>query len=321
MADHFRTPLSQLLPLIHELQSSLHLPNSHPTAAHLLLVQQQNQQHAHPQAIVTFHATLDRQILPGGIALGHLWEIAGPPGVGKTQFVHQLSVNASIPKAFGGVQGRTLYIDTEGSVVTERMEQMSKALLRHLHSMQRKQQHKRNLPTHFDLAHILKGILVYRIYDLPTQMALLHSIADIVKQENEQNPSLPIRLIVIDSMAFHFRSDTAAAAGSYHHYGSLPALARQLAHVAQQYHLAVVCVNHMTTKQPSTSGSSVHPTTTTTTPSLGESWAHAVTYRIQLFQDNHNNHKLQLTKAPDRPTTQTASFRIRTEGFREPRSD
>ncbi|KAL1211754.1 putative DNA repair protein RAD51 [Cardamine amara subsp. amara] len=55
-------------------------------------------------------------ILGGGISCRDVTEIGGVPGIGKTQIGIQLSVNVQIPRQFGGgLGGKAIYIDTEGS--------------------------------------------------------------------------------------------------------------------------------------------------------------------------------------------------------------
>ena len=67
----------------------------------------------HQNHIVTYCQELD-QLLGGGIALGQVTEVCGSPGAGKTQLAMQLAVMCRLPKSFGGVEGKTLYIDAEG---------------------------------------------------------------------------------------------------------------------------------------------------------------------------------------------------------------
>ena len=47
----------------------------------------------------------------------------------------QLCVDAAIPECFGGVEGQSIYIDTEGSFVAERVAQISKATVEHCHAV------------------------------------------------------------------------------------------------------------------------------------------------------------------------------------------
>ena len=56
----------------------------------------------------------------------------GVPGVGKTQLGMQLALDVQIPTELGGVEAAALYIDTEGSLMPTRMEQMALALQRHI---------------------------------------------------------------------------------------------------------------------------------------------------------------------------------------------
>jgi hypothetical protein len=63
------------------------------------------------QKLITFCRSID-SLLGGGIALGEVTEISGNPGSGKTQLAMQLSVDARLPLAYGGVAGETCFIDT-----------------------------------------------------------------------------------------------------------------------------------------------------------------------------------------------------------------
>lgn len=45
----------------------------------------------------------------------------------------QLAVDATLPECFGGVQGQSIYIDTEGSFVAERVAQIAQATVNHCH--------------------------------------------------------------------------------------------------------------------------------------------------------------------------------------------
>ncbi|AIO01551.1 recombinase rad51, putative [Leishmania panamensis] len=79
-----------------------------------------------PTHVTTFSRQLDG-ILGGGIPVDGVTEISGPPGVGKTQLLMQLAVSCAMPVEFGGMGGACLFVDTEGSFVVERLEQMATA--------------------------------------------------------------------------------------------------------------------------------------------------------------------------------------------------
>lgn len=81
-----------------------------------------------------------------------------------------------------------------------------------------------------------------------------------------------VRLIVIDSIAFHFRQDlqeTSARARV------LSLVAQRLNQSAFTHNTAIVLTNHMTTKIDKGTSSS-------TVPALGELWFHSVTNRLIL---------------------------------------
>lgn len=64
--------------------------------------------------------------------LGKMTEVCGVAGAGKTQFCMQLAVDATIPEEFGGVGGHAVYVDTEGSLVVERLAEMAAATVQHI---------------------------------------------------------------------------------------------------------------------------------------------------------------------------------------------
>jgi DNA repair protein RadA len=55
------------------------------------------------------------ELLQGGLRSGELYEFAGEFGAGKTQLCHQLSVTVQLPEEKGGMAGKAVYIDTEGT--------------------------------------------------------------------------------------------------------------------------------------------------------------------------------------------------------------
>ncbi|XP_072983086.1 DNA repair protein RAD51 homolog 2 isoform X1 [Typha latifolia] len=61
------------------------------------------------------------EALCGGIPVGALTELVGPSGIGKTQFCLKLSLLATLPACYGGLNGRVIYIDTESKFSSRRM--------------------------------------------------------------------------------------------------------------------------------------------------------------------------------------------------------
>ena len=90
------------------------------------------------RGLVTFVRDLDELFGGDGIPLGEVTEIAGVPGIGKTQFSMQLCLNAQIPAKLNGLGGEAVYIDTEGSMMPLRLEQMAIAIQKHLLNISKK---------------------------------------------------------------------------------------------------------------------------------------------------------------------------------------
>ncbi|MEM0309217.1 MAG: helix-hairpin-helix domain-containing protein, partial [Thermofilaceae archaeon] len=65
-------------------------------------------------------------LLEGGIETRAITELIGEFGAGKTQLCHQLAVMVQLPRERGGLSGRALYIDTEGTFRPERIISMAR---------------------------------------------------------------------------------------------------------------------------------------------------------------------------------------------------
>lgn len=157
--------------------------------------------------LVTFCRSID-QLLGGGVALGEVTEIVGSPGVGKTQLCHQLSVDARLPGDYGGVGGETVYIDTEGNFSPERCFTMANALVGHVRKSVERKRRNANcslpvLPHWFEPDNIMKGIHVYRAHDETAQTATITALPDFIRQRAAIG--CPVKLVVVDSIAFHYR--------------------------------------------------------------------------------------------------------------------
>lgn len=358
------------------------------TAHDLILLYDQKHQRrrsgsAGNQFIVTFCRSIDG-LLGGGIALGQVTEIAGLPGTGKTQLALQLCVLARLPQIYGGVQGQTLYIDAEGSFIPERAWSMASALVGHVDATVARRNRKNGnedggstkgvqdsqtpvttSSPGFTTEQVMNSIQVFRVHDETALLATLYSLPHYIQEQrrkrlnketnDSQHPSqLPVKLIIIDSIAFHFRAVTPTDSNYYfQRTKTIVNLAAFLSDVASEYNVAVVAINQMTTKlgdggrraAPSSSSLS-----TKIVPALGESWAHATATRLLLSherscgerenedegdsyddddkdlankrQGGTDNRRVQhrictLVKSTNRPSG-TARFRILEIGIRDP---
>ena len=61
------------------------------------------------------------ELLGGGLRACDIYEFAGEFGTGKTQLCHQLAVTVQLPEERGGLSGKAVYIDTEGTFSPQRI--------------------------------------------------------------------------------------------------------------------------------------------------------------------------------------------------------
>ena len=120
-------------------------------------------------------------LLGGGIETQAITEFYGEYGSGKSQIAHQLCVNVQLPLEKGGLDGGALYIDTENTFRIERISQMAEHV-------------------GLDPQEAFKRIILAEAYTSDHQIFLLENADRIIKENN-------IKLIIIDSLTAHFRSE------------------------------------------------------------------------------------------------------------------
>jgi DNA repair protein RadA len=130
--------------------------------------------------LTTGCSSMDR-LLNGGIETQSLTEFYGEFGSGKSQMCHQLCVTVQLGEAQGGLNGSVLYIDTEATFRPERVMQMA---------------------PRFGLnpEDALKGVVYAEAYTSNHQTVLLENADEVIKEND-------IRLIIVDSVMSHFRSE------------------------------------------------------------------------------------------------------------------
>ncbi|CAI5723334.1 unnamed protein product [Peronospora destructor] len=195
-------------------------------------------------------------LLGGGLQRGEVTEICGGPGTGKTQLgIHACLATQYLTEGTGKA-GSAVYIDSEGSFIIERVASMAEHFLEDFCQLGLKKLTRDDL---------LQGITYYRVHDYLEQMEVLHSLPAYFRVTNE------CKLLVVDSVAFHIRhgfDDFTQRARA------LDNLATFLHGLAADFDLAVVLINHITTK------ASFNENLGQQRPALGESWAHSTENRV-----------------------------------------
>ncbi|XP_060082548.1 DNA repair protein RAD51 homolog 3-like [Ylistrum balloti] len=222
--------------------------------------------------IVTFSEQLDN-MLGGGVPLCKITEFCGAPGTGKTQICMQLAVDAQIPECLGGLEAEVIYIDTEGSFIVERLVDIVTASVEHCKHIAGGDQDSEGLRS-FTPENVLSRIHYYRCHDYIELLATIHLLPDFAKQHPK------VRLVIVDSVAFHFRHDFDDMSLRTR---LLTSTAQNLIKLATTYELAVVLTNQMTTKVRVGETSQL-------VPALGESWGHASTIRVILYWEQQTRY-------------------------------
>ncbi|XP_007259499.3 DNA repair protein RAD51 homolog 3 [Astyanax mexicanus] len=246
--------------------------------------------------VVTFCSELDA-VLGGGVPVGKTTEICGAPGVGKTQLCIQLAVDVQIPLCFGGLGGKAVYIDTEGSFVVQRVVDMAEAAVEHCTLLAEDEEQRKALEE-FTKEKILSGIFLIRCHGYVELLAEAYLLPDFLAKHPE------VRLVVIDSIAFPFRHDFDDLSQRTR---LLNGLAQKLILLATQHSAAIVLTNQMTTKVSDGQSKLI--------PALGESWGHAATQRLILHWDGVKR-MASLCKSPNQKEA-TVQYQITGQGFRD----
>ncbi|KAL7536374.1 hypothetical protein ACHAXR_010633 [Thalassiosira sp. AJA248-18] len=260
--------------------------------------------------------TLDAH-LHGGVPIGSITELVGRAGVGKTHLAQQLCVLAA--KQDGGA----VFIDAEKKLSLIRLREIAfeRFLSDQNTSVGQHQHHAHELSQQ-----VLENVTIHPLLttrelldtldQLEKEIILRNSEAALFKQgETTSNASstrrLPVRLIVVDSVAAPIRRDFDMMGSSSntaaHRASAIFQIAKRLKQLAYDYQLAVVVVN-----QAGSGGSSMNQVGSGSssmrndsqrnntldirdgefTASLGTAWQYCVSTRIVL-EHEEDPHRLQ----------------------------
>ena len=220
--------------------------------------------------------------LGGGVETGSVIEFFGEFRTGKTQIMHQLCVNVQLPKEKGGLEGRALYIDTEGTFRPERIIQMAEGL-------------------DLDYNNVLKNIVFGRAYNSDHQILLVKEAAGIIKEKN-------IKLIVIDSLIGHFRSEYIGRGTLANRQQTINSHLHDLLRLCDIYtDLAVVLTNQVQSKPDVFYGNPLRA-------AGGNIVAHGSTIRVYLRKGKGEQRIAKIVDAPHLPECE-AIFSITESGI------
>lgn len=222
-------------------------------------------------------------LIGGGVETRTITELYSRFGVGKTQLAFQLSVNVQLPKEKGGLEGSTLYIDTEGTFRPERVAQMAKAV-------------------GLDEDEALERIFVGRAFSSDHQMLLVEKAEDLIQENN-------IKLIVVDSLTGLFRAEYVGRGVLADRQQKLNRHMHTLRKLADLNNLAVLVTNQVMANPGLLFGDP-------TTPIGGHIVGHASAYRIYLRKSKDDKRIARLVDSPCLPEGECV-FRVTEKGIED----
>lgn len=173
------------------------------------------------------------ELLGGGLETQTITEFYGEYGSGKSQMCHQLCINVQLPPERGGLDGGALYIDTENTFRTERIVQMAKNL-------------------EMNPEEVVKNIIFAEAYTSDHQAFLVDNADKIIKENN-------IRLIIVDSLVSHFRSEYLGREMLAERQQKLNKHMHKLIRLARAFNAVAIVTNQVMAKPDVFFGDAVHP--------------------------------------------------------------
>ena len=223
-------------------------------------------------------------LVGGGFETGAITECYGQYGVGKSALAHQLAVNVQLPVEQGGANGMAVWVDSEGTLRPERIKQIAEA---------------RGL----NVEEVLKNFRGVRAFNSDHQMLLAEKIEDLIKE------GLPIKLVIIDSLMSHFRSEFIGRGTLANRQQKLNKHMHVLLKLAHTYNIAVYVTNQVMAKPDTFFGDP-------TEAIGGHILAHASTVRIYLRRGKKGTRVAKLVDSPCMPDGECC-FIVTPEGIKD----
>lgn len=226
--------------------------------------------------ITTGSKNFDELLGGKGVESRAVTEAFGAYGSGKTQLGLTLAVNVQLPLEKGGVNGKCVFIDTEGTFRPSRIKQIAERL-------------------EANPEKVLKNVFVARAFNSDHQILLLEKISEMVKAGE------PIKLLIIDSLTAHFRAEFSGRGQLADRQQKLNKYLHSLMKLAEQHNLAVYVTNQVMSNPAQMFGD----------PTIaigGNIVGHASTYRIYLRRGKKGSRVARLIDSPNLPENETIFY-------------
>ena len=128
-------------------------------------------------------------ILGGGFKESYLYEFYGQFATGKTEIAHTLAVRVQLPEELGGLNGKTVYIDTENTFSPKRIQEIASCIIN-------REKLDRKVHEFLDNIYVARTFNSTDLYSF-----IITTLPSLVRK----NPD--IKLIVVDSITAPFRAE------------------------------------------------------------------------------------------------------------------
>ena len=173
------------------------------------------------QRLTTGSKAID-ELVGGGLETQTITEFYGEYGVGKSVLCHQLAVNAQLPFERGGLNGSALYLDSENTFRPEWIIRMAE-------------------PLGLDPQETAQKIIYSEAYNSDHQILLLEKADKVIKENN-------VRLIIVDSLTAHFRSEYLGREMLAERQQKLNAHMHRLVRLSRAFNAVAVVTNQVMSK-------------------------------------------------------------------------
>ncbi len=224
-------------------------------------------------------------LIGGGIETEAITEVYGAFGSGKTSIAHQLAVNVQLPPDQGGCNGIAVWIDTEGTLRAEFLQQLAKA-------------------KGMNPEDALKNFRGVRAFNSDHQELLAEKVEDLITKEG-----LNVKLVIIDSLMGHYRSEFIGRGTLAERQQKLNKHLHKLLKLATTHKLAVYLTNQVMARPDVFFGDP-------TEAIGGHIVAHTSTYRVYLRRGKKGTRVAKLVDAPALPDGEIA-FMVTGEGIKD----
>jgi DNA repair protein RadA len=230
----------------------------------------------------TSSKTLD-ELLGGGVETQAITEFYGEFGCGKTQMMHQLSVNVQMPRDEGGLEGEAIWIDTENTFRPERIAQMAEA-------------------NDLDVKEVLSKIHVARAFNSHHQMLLMEKAKELAKTR-------PIRLLCVDSLTAHFRAEYIGRGTLANRQSKLNTFMHEILRFGDLNNAVVAVTNQVHSKPDAFFGDPTRPVG-------GHIVGHTATFRMYMRKSKGGKRIVRLIDSPMLPEGE-AVITVTEDGVRD----